>query len=426
MVKKSKIKSKLFHPLILASVFVAVAFYSGIIPVKNAERYCSLLDFNNISELSGQIVSNPAKTSKGKYYRLKVKISDVMDKNGAEANASGIIQLLVPTPQVEAHFPGKLFTAIKENSYILCEQGSFIHAKGKILDENLFIAENVENINKSNGSFFQKILKIRAILRIQFRRLMYSWGAAGGLLLALLSGIREYTENSLGEDFKNAGLSHILALSGMHLNLFSGIAGKTARRIISAKKAMVFQLCSVVLFVLFAGFSPSLFRAFLCTVISFLAIALKLKDFSMILILATSFLIHVSLKPVDMFEAAFVLSYSALAGILLVSEFLKFLLIIKTPEKLTNSISASTGAQFFTAPISLKLMNSFAPIGIISTVVISPLITIFIYSGLFLIIICLIFPFFVPAAAFFLKIIYNLIAFIVSIFAKFPLYSTGT
>ena len=108
------------------------------------------------------------------------------------------------------------------------------------------------------------------------------------------------------------------------------------------------------------------------------------------------------------------------------SEFFKFLLIIKTPEKLTDSISASTGAQFFTAPISLKMMDTFAPVGIISTVVISPLITIFIYSGLLLIIICLIFPFFVPAADFFLKIIYNSIAFIVMIFAKFPLYSAGT
>jgi len=189
---------------------------------------------------------------------------------------------------------------------------------------------------------------------------------------------------------------------------------------------MIFQLVSVVLFVFFAGFSPSLFRGFLCTIISFVAIMLKLKNFSMIQVLSASFLVHVSLKPEDLFEAAFVLSYSALAGILLMSEFLKFLFIIKTPEKLAGSISASMGAQFFTAPITLKLMNSFAPIGIISTVVISPLITIFIYSGLFLIIICLIFPFLVPAAAFFLKILYNLIAFVVTIFAKFPLYSTGT
>ena len=426
MVKNAKIKSKLFHPLVLSGIFVAAVFYSGIIPVKDTEKYCSLLALENLAEFSGQIVSNPAKTSKGKYYRVKVKISEVTDKNGAKASAKGIIQTLVPTAQVEAHFPGKLFTAIKDNNHVLCEEGSFIHAKGKILDENFFIAENVGNINKGNKSIFQKLQKIRAILRIQFRRLMYSWGAAGGLLLALLSGIREYTENSLGENFKNAGLSHILALSGMHLNLFSGIAGKTARKIISAKKAMFFQLVSVFLFVFFAGFSPSLFRAFLCALISFLAISLKLKDFSMLLVLSVSFLIHISLKPEDMFEAAFVLSYSALAGILLMSEFFKFLLIIKTPEKLTDSISASTGAQIFTAPISLKLMNSFAPIGVISTVVISPLITIFIYSGLVLIIICLIFPFFVPAAAFFLKIIYNLIAFIVSIFAKFPLYSAGT
>lgn len=187
MVKNAKIKSKLFHPLVLASIFVAAVFYSGIIPVKNTEKYSSLLDFNNLVEFSGQIASNPTKTSKGKYYRVKVKISEVADKNGAKANAAGIVQVLVPSAQIEAHFPGKLFTAIKDNKYVLCEQGSFIHAKGKILDENLFIAENVENTDINQGSLFQKLLKIRAVLRIQFRRLMFSWGAAGGLLLALLS-----------------------------------------------------------------------------------------------------------------------------------------------------------------------------------------------------------------------------------------------
>lgn len=430
MVKNRRIKLKLFHPLVLASIFVAALLYGKIIPVKNTGKYRSVLSFKNLSEISGCVVSNPVKTSKGKYYRLKIKLSDAKDNNGAAGSAEGIIQVLVPSEQIEAHFPGKLYTAIKDNRYVLCEQGSFIRAKGKSTAEDLFVAGNVENLNPRHKKIVQFFFKTRAVLRIQFRRLMYAWGAAGGLLLALLSGIREYTENSVGENFKNAGLSHVLALSGMHLNLFSGIAGKTAGKtagkLISAKKTMLFQFIAVVLFVYFAGFTPSLFRAFLCTIISFTAVILKLKDFSMLHVLSTSFLLHVSLKPEDIFEAAFILSYSALAGILLMSEFFKFLLIIKTPEKLTDSISASTGAQFFTAPISLKMMDTFAPVGIISTVVISPLITIFIYSGLLLIIICLIFPFFVPAADFFLKIIYNSIAFIVMIFAKFPLYSAGT
>lgn len=426
MVKNRRIKLKLFHPLVLASIFVAALLYGKIIPVKNTGKYRSVLSLKNLSEITGCVVSNPVKTSKGKYYRLKIKLSDAKDNNGAAGSAEGIIQVLVPSEQIEAHFPGKLYTAIKDNRYVLCEQGSFIRAKGKSTAEDLFVAGNVENLNPRHKKIVQLFFKTRAVLRIQFRRLMYAWGAAGGLLLALLSGIREYTENSVGENFKNAGLSHVLALSGMHLNLFSGIAGKTAGELISAKKTMLFQFIAVVLFVYFAGFTPSLFRAFLCTIISFTAVILKLKDFSMLHVLSTSFLLHVSLKPEDIFEAAFILSYSALAGILLMSEFFKFLLIIKTPEKLTDSISASTGAQFFTAPISLKMMGTFAPVGIISTVVISPLITIFIYSGLLLIIICLIFPFFVPAADFFLKIIYNSIAFIVMIFAKFPLYSART
>lgn len=242
MVKNRRIKLKLFHPLVLASIFVAALLYGKIIPVKNTGKYRSVLSFKNLSEISGCVVSNPVKTSKGKYYRLKIKLSDAKDNNGAAGSAEGIIQVLVPSEQIEAHFPGKLYTAIKDNRYVLCEQGSFIRAKGKSTAEDLFVAGNVENLNPRHKKIVQLFFKTRAVLRIQFRRLMYAWGAAGGLLLALLSGIREYTENSVGENFKNAGLSHVLALSGMHLNLFSGIAGKTAGKLISAKKQCYFNL----------------------------------------------------------------------------------------------------------------------------------------------------------------------------------------
>ena len=49
---------------------------------------------------------------------------------------------------------------------------------------------------------------------------MYMWGSAGGLLLALLSASKEYTSSAFSDAFRLAGLSHILALSGMHVSIF--------------------------------------------------------------------------------------------------------------------------------------------------------------------------------------------------------------
>ena len=76
-----------------------------------------------------------------------------------------------------------------------------------------------------------KIQKSRAFCRLEFKRMMFSWGKAGGFLLALLSGSKEYLDIDLVENFKKSGLSHILALSGMHLSLLSGIAAFIGKKI---------------------------------------------------------------------------------------------------------------------------------------------------------------------------------------------------
>jgi len=72
---------------------------------------------------------------------------------------------------------------------------------------------------------------------------------------------------AVSDAFRNAGLSHILALSGMHLSLVSGIAFFAGMRLFGKTKSYIFQFCAVSLFVWFAGFSPSLLRAFLCSVL---------------------------------------------------------------------------------------------------------------------------------------------------------------
>ena len=70
---------------------------------------------------------------------------------------------------------------------------------------------------------------------------MFYWNEAGGLFLALISGIREYTDQSAADSFRRAGLSHILALSGMHLSLFSGITAKISHK--TGKKAEFIFFC---------------------------------------------------------------------------------------------------------------------------------------------------------------------------------------
>jgi competence protein ComEC len=84
------------------------------------------------------------------------------------------------------------------------------------------------------------------------------------------------------------------------------------------------------------------------------------------------------------------------------------------------SLSAVTGAQTVTAPISLKIFGSFSPIGIVSSTIVSPFVTVFIYSGLFLILLSLIFPFLAKPSGIFINLQYTVITYIVSFFSLVP------
>ncbi|MEE1181405.1 MAG: ComEC/Rec2 family competence protein, partial [Treponema sp.] len=83
-------------------------------------------------------------------------------------------------------------------------------------------------------------------------------------------------------------------------------------------------------------------------------------------------------------------------------------------------LSASAGAQIVTAPVALKMFGFFTPWGIISTVVVSPLISMFFILSLAAIALCLLLPFLAPVFNYIMNAAYNLIAVTVQLFALLP------
>ena len=405
----------------IAAIICIILFYSGLVKAADKNKFSSMFPTAQIEMLKGSLISSPVKTSDGNYYSARMKICSVRAKNGALSDALGNVQVFIPAAAVEAFFPGKLYSkAVAETFSYAClwEAGGIYTVNGSFnKTQDKFYIESCIN------SYFPQTVTgrldyIRALCRLQFKRLMFSWGIAGGLLLALLCGAKEYTSSEISLCFKNAGLSHILALSGMHLSMFSGIAVFFGNRIGRKKLTFIIRIIALVLFVWFAGFSPSLLRAFLCNLLLIIAALANVKKPDMLLILAFSFLCHTVISPQDLFNSGFILSYSALAGILLTNSFFNRLYSRFMPKYFAASLGSSTGAQIFTAPVSLKLFGSFAPIGIIATAFVSPVVTLFIYSGLLLIVLSLLFPLLAGPSGFFINLQYTVINYLVSFFSK--------
>lgn len=417
---------KIFRsPLFLASVIVSFLVYTGIFPAKNKNPFFCLCPEEKISFLEGKISSNPVKNTEKGFYSMDFSPLRAMDKSGGKYSAKGKVKIILGEETAESCFPGKLYSLSKEKS-VLCEKGVFLSLEGSFKG-GIFLADEASETEtekeqeKTFLSFFSDFfVKIRSLSRLHFRRMMFYWKDAGGLFLALVSGIREYTDLDLQDAFRNAGLSHILALSGMHLSLFSGISSRISKKRFSEKAGFFLDFAVISVFVWFAGFSPSLLRAFLCRILLMSCSLANLKNVSLMNILSLSFLIQVSFFTQDLFSAAFMLSYGALAGILLFSDFFVLFFSRMFPSGFSGSLASSAGAQIITAPLSLKIFGFFSPAGIIATVFVSPLVSFFIYSGLLVFILSLAFPFLSSAGAIFMNFVYNLTGKAVFIFSIFP------
>ncbi len=403
------------NSVFLAALICILVFYSGLIKLKDRNSFYSLIRPAQVDFLSGQMISSPAKTSNGKYYSGKLKVWS-SGNDFVMSSASGNVKVFIPSDMAEVYLPGKLYSVANGAFF---EAGGMYSLKGHFSgDGQSFYVEHCLSSGFPH-TFYGRLDYFRALCRLQFKRLMYSWGNAGGLLLALLCGAKEYTSSEISLGFKRAGLSHILALSGMHLSMFSGIALFAGKKIGRKKLSFIIRIFALVFFVWFAGFSPSLLRAFICSLLTIIAALANVKKPDMLLILAFSFLCQTIISPADIYNVGFILSYTALAGILLTNRFFRSIYNRFLPGYFSASLGSSTGAQIFTAPVSLKMFGSFAPIGIIATSVVSPVVTIFIYSGLLFIIVSLIIPPLALPSGIFINLEYTIIKFLISFFSRF-------
>jgi competence protein ComEC len=211
-----------------------------------------------------------------------------------------------------------------------------------------------------------------------------------------------------------------MALSGMHLSLFGGAAFFLARKLSTRRFADLFSLVCILFFVWFAGLSPSLLRALISSLILSLSSFLRLKRPDGLTLLSLTFLIHASLVPSHLFEIAFMLSYSSLFGILAFSPFCRRIISRRIVPPLASSFSASVGAFVSTMPVAFSVFGTLTPVGIIATVFVSPLVSAFLYVGLFGIVLSVLAPFLSIPFGVIISITYGLVRKTALFFAAFP------
>ncbi len=384
----------------------------------------SLAELNKVKSIQAELTGE-AYPAGEKYYAANAKLISFSYNNGAKFSAKGNIKIFFPSEMVlqnNAYGISAYKAGSRKEALTNFSKGVIFEASGRFGTKKNSVSPLVFFGDKSVPEFLgwrSAVLRLRAFLRFYLMRLLSGWGSAGALLLALLSANRDFLIFPVSEAFRNAGLAHVLALSGMHVSLVSLAALQMGSVFGKKSLAIKFSLVSIIFFVWFAGAAPSLNRALGMMILIIIGKSLGLQP-PMISVLCTMLIFHIAVKPDDALSLGFMLSYGALAGILIFGSAVFDILDGKIPPKILGSFSASIGAQTFTAPIVISKIGVLAPIGIIASIVVSPLISAFLILGLGAIFISLLFPFTGFIFSYFLNAFYDLIFFIIRIFALFP------
>ena len=102
-------------------------------------------------------------------------------------------------------------------------------AEGNLLYLSVEGHENVE-ILQSKGTDF-RIFFSKLNLRLSYALRNLIGGEEGGVAVALLLGNRTWISDRTTLDFRRAGISHLLALSGLHVSILVGFAEWVLRKI---------------------------------------------------------------------------------------------------------------------------------------------------------------------------------------------------
>jgi competence protein ComEC len=212
---------------------------------------------------------------------------------------------------------------------------------------------------------------------------------ARGLLKALIIGDRSEVSPETRAVFNRGGISHLLAISGLHIGMVAVLAffafryllARSHRMLLGAwvtRGAALMSGLPVLFYGLLAGMSPPTQRAVIM-VMAFLVALLLEREHDTINTLAFAALAILIINPTALFEVSFQLSFVAVFAILYTLKKLPFVLKLrKGPltalKRLALFLLVSAAAILGTLPITLYYFNQTSLIGLLTNCLMGPLV----------------------------------------------------
>lgn len=265
----------------------------------------------------------------------------------------------------------------------------YLQSRGILLTGSCMVSE-VQRVGHMPLSYYPLVLSERIRNRIDSAVPK----DAAPFLKAILTGDRSTLSFGTEQDLSVAGLSHVIAVSGMHVSLLIGILYLLLGR--GGKRTALIGIPVLIVFMLMTGMSPSVVRASVMLIILLLA-PLVGRENDLPTSLSAAALLLLVQNPWIVSNVGFQLSFLSVTGLLLLSgplyshfqaarpwawflqsnqntqksaRFCRILryLLRKLASWILGSVCATVGALAFTTPVIVQVFGKFASYALLSNI----------------------------------------------------------
>ena len=369
-------------------LIILISIISNLIVIYQNNKYNSL--YKNINEIEGEAVVISSKKEKEYTNSYKIRINflnknkkykdtclylNVNKKNSIDLQYGNKIKFVgeFVEPEVARNYGGfnykeylkslKIYGTVNANSVKVIGKDK-VNVISKIANYNYLIIE------KKLDNLFKKDIS--------------------GLIKGIVLGDKSNIDEDIEENFRISGISHILAVSGLHVSYIIFAFNLLFKKSFGKRNVKFIIILFLIFYMFLTGFSPSIVRASIMNII-ILGSGLFHRKNDLATSISLSLLIILIYNPFLIENIGLQFSYMATIGIVLLQKNIKKLLksikiknkkwkyklstkILKIISKVQEIASVTISAQISILPIMIYHFNIFGTYFLLSNLLISILV----------------------------------------------------
>lgn len=201
---------------------------------------------------------------------------------------------------------------------------------------------------------------------------------------AMLFGDKSYLNGELKDNYSSVGLSHLLAVSGLHVGFVIAIISKTLDKLIKNKRWFAFGIKSALIFLylILCNFAISASRAVIMSMVLLYADA-RGKPYDGFSALSFAGCILLLLDPTQFYDVGFQLSFMVVFGLFGIAPLFSKMFLKVMPKWLGEGLAVSISSMICSMPIVAHYFTSVSFLSVIVNLFVIPYVS-FAFTILFL------------------------------------------